>query len=61
VLPVFIFVAVAIPVLLIAFVTVKARKREGEHTPGEDAAEIEAEFAEAERYQAEWREEQHRS
>lgn len=62
-LPVLIFVVVAIPVLLIGFVTVKARTRAAEHPADEDAAtraEIEAEFDEAERYQEQWREEQHR-
>lgn len=62
-LPVIIFVVVAIPVLLIGFVTVKARTKAAEHPAGEEAAdraEIEAEFEEAERYQAQWRDEHHR-
>ncbi|HEX6762375.1 MAG TPA: hypothetical protein VF094_06215 [Gaiellaceae bacterium] len=62
-LPVVIFVVVAIPVLLIGFAAVKARTRAAEHPAGEDAAaraEIEAEFEAAERYQEQWRGEQHR-
>jgi hypothetical protein len=63
VLPVIIFVAVALPLLVIAFIAASRRRTEGEHPAGEtdaDRAEVEAEFAEAERYQAEWREGQHR-
>jgi cytidylate kinase len=63
VFPVIIFAVVAIPVLLIAFVTVRKRTVAGEHPEPEDAAsraEVEREFDEAERYQEKWREEQHR-
>ena len=62
-LPVLIFALVAIPILVIAVVTVRKRTTAAEHPADEDAAaraEVEREFDEAERYQAEWREEQHR-
>jgi hypothetical protein len=63
VFPVIIFAVIAIPVLVIAFVTMRKRTAAGEHPVPEDAAsraEVEREFDEAERYQEEWREEQHR-
>jgi len=68
VLPVIIFVAVAIPLLLIAFVGIRRRSAAGgdDSGPTDDAAvaaereEEEEEFERAEEYQAEWREEQHR-
>jgi len=67
-LPVIIFVAVAIPLLLIAFVGIRRRSAAGGSEPvAEDQAaaaaerqEEEEEFEQAEEYQAEWREEQHR-
>lgn len=61
--PVLILALIAIPVLVIAVVTVRRRTAAGEHPTDEtaaDRAEVEREFDEAERYQAEWREEQHR-
>jgi len=65
-LPVIIFVAVAIPVLVLAFVAITRRKAAGERPASEDhaaaaatQAEYEAEFADAEAYQEKWREEQH--
>jgi hypothetical protein len=63
VLPVLIFALVAIPILVIAVAKVRKRSAAGEGLATEDAAdraEVEREFDEAERYQAEWREEQHR-
>ena len=50
---------VAVPLVVMAFVATRRRRAVGEHTPGEDAQErarIEQEFAEAEAYEAEWRE-----
>ena len=61
--PVLIFAAIAIPLLLVAFVAMRRSTRSGEHPATETASErsrTEEEFAEAERYQEEWREEQHR-
>jgi hypothetical protein len=63
VFPVLIFALIAIPVLVIAVAKVRKRAVAGEHPTDEsaaDRAEVEREFDEAERYQAEWREEQHR-
>jgi len=60
-LPVIIIVVVAIPVLVIAFRATQRTKAEGEHPVPEDAAtkrEIEDEFAQAEAYQEQWREEE---
>jgi len=60
--PVLIFAAIAIPLLVIAFVAMQRKTRAGEHPVTETAAEQsrnEEEFAAAERYQEEWREEQH--
>ena len=66
-LPVIIFVAVAIPVLLIAFAAIARRKSAGERPEASDPAaaaaeqaEYEQEFADAEAYQEQWREEQHK-
>jgi hypothetical protein len=66
-LPVIIFVAVGVPLLVLAFLAVWRRRTAGERPPAEDAAEAAAlqeeyedEFEKAEEYQAEWREEQHR-
>lgn len=61
-LPVVIFVAVAIPLLVIAFLAVRRRADSGEHPAGEtdvDRARTEHEFEEAEQYEAEWREQNH--
>ena len=60
-LPVITFVAVAIPLLVLAFIVVRRRTDAGEHASSETAADrrrIEQEFEEAERYQAELRKEQ---
>ena len=62
-LPVAIIAAVAIPLLVIAFVAARRSTRAGEHPADEtdaDRLRTEREFEESERYQAEWREEQHR-
>jgi hypothetical protein len=58
-----IFAAVAVPVLIIAFVISRRRAEAGEHPAGEtdaDRAEMEREFEESERYQEAWRAEQHK-
>jgi hypothetical protein len=63
VLPVIIFAAVAVPVLIVAFVISRRSAKAGEHPAGEtdaDRVEMEREFEESERYQAEWRAEQHK-
>ena len=62
-LPIIIVVVVAIPVLVLAVMKVRRRTTAAEHPAGEgapDRAEIEREFAESERYQEEWRAEQHK-
>jgi hypothetical protein len=61
VLPIIILAAVAIPLLVIAFLAVRRSAGAGEHPAGETAADLrrnEQEFDEAERYQAELRDEQ---
>jgi hypothetical protein len=62
VLPVIVFAAVAVPLLLIGFVAMRRRAGPGEDRPVDAATEDEyqREFADAEQYQEEWREEQHR-
>jgi hypothetical protein len=60
VLPVLIFVAVAIPLLVAAVIVARRSKTGGEHSVGETDADRrleEEEFEEAERYQEQWREE----
>jgi hypothetical protein len=62
VLPVVIFVAVAIPLFVIGFVAVRRRTAQGEHPSTETEADrerTEHEFDEAEQYQDEWREQNH--
>ena len=62
-LPVIILAAVAIPLLVIAFLAVRRSINAGEHPPEEtdaDRRRNEQEFDEAERYQAELREQEHR-
>ena len=59
-LPVIVFVAVAVPLLVVGFVAVRRRSSAGERPATETDAErrrTEEEFEEAERYQAQWREE----
>jgi hypothetical protein len=63
VLPIVIIAAVAIPLLAMAFFAVRRRTVAGEHPATEtdaDRRRNEQEFAAAEQYQEEWREEQHK-
>ncbi len=67
-LPIIIVAAVAVPLLVIAFVANRRKTERGEHPEQEDPAaraaeqeEYEDEFEKAEAYQAEWREEQHKT
>ena len=56
-----IFVAVAVPLLVIAFVAVRRSTKAAEHPAAEtdaDRLRTEQEFEASERYQAEWREEE---
>ena len=58
-IPWIIMAVVAVPLVVIAFVATRRRTAAGEHPAGEDAqtrALTEQEFAEAEAYEAEWRE-----
>jgi hypothetical protein len=60
VIPWIIFALVVVPLLVVGFVATRRRTVAGEHPASEDAqerAETEREFAEAEAYQAKWREE----
>jgi type III secretory pathway component EscV len=60
VFPVIIFVAVAVPILVIGFLVTRRSTAAGEHPAAESAADrarTEEEFEEAERYQEQWREE----
>ena len=60
-LPLIILAVVAVPLLVIAAITVRRSSASGEHPAGEDehARELmEQEFAESEEYQAEWREQE---
>ena len=62
-LPVIILVAVAIPLLVMAFVATRRSADAGEHPAGEtdaDRRRNEQEFEEAERYQAELRADEHK-
>jgi cytochrome c oxidase assembly factor CtaG len=64
VFPWIIFAVVAVPLVVVAFVASRRRTRAGEHPAGEDAqatALTEQEFAEAEAYEAKWREEDEKS
>jgi len=59
VIPWLIFAVVIVPLVVIGFVATRRRTVSGEHPAGEDAqarARTEQEFAEAEAYEAEWRE-----
>jgi hypothetical protein len=61
VLPWIILAAVAVPILIAAFVVARRRTVSGEHPAGQTAAEqarIEQEFADAEAYQEKWRAEE---
>jgi hypothetical protein len=60
VIPWLILAVVAVPLVLLAFVSVRRRTAAGEHPRAEDAAaraRTEREFAEAEAYEERWREE----
>ena len=59
-LPWIVIALVAVPLVVIAFVATRRRTAAGEHPASEDAqarARTEQEFAEAEAYEAKWREE----
>jgi hypothetical protein len=59
VIPWLIFALVVVPLVVVAFVAARRRTVAGEHPTGEDAearARTEQEFAEAEAYEAKWRE-----
>jgi hypothetical protein len=63
VLPLVIIAAVVVPLLLIAFLAVRRSAQADEHPATEtdaDRRRTEEEFEESERYQAEWRDEQHK-
>jgi hypothetical protein len=60
VIPWLIFALVAVPLVVIAFLATRRSRAAGEHPATEDAearALTEQEFAEAEAYEAKWREE----
>ena len=63
-LPVYVFVGVAIPLLVIGYIAMRKKNQAGEHPASMETdaerARTEREFADAERYEAEWREEQHK-
>jgi hypothetical protein len=62
VLPIIIIAAVAVPILVIAFVAARRKTRAGESREAEtdgERIEIEQEFEASERYQAEWRQHEH--
>ena len=59
-IPWIIFALVVVPLVVVAFVASRRRTAAGEHPANEDArttALTEQEFAEAEAYEAKWREE----
>jgi hypothetical protein len=59
VIPWIIMALVAVPLVVIAFAATRRRTAAGEHPASEDAqtrARTEQEFADAEAYEAEWRE-----
>ena len=65
-LPIIILAAVAVPLVVLAFLANRRRLAAGEHETTGDAAadeatqeEYEDEFAKAEAYQEQWRKEQH--
>ena len=60
VIPWIVFALVVVPLVVVSFVATRRRKAAGEHPTSEDAqarARTEQEFAEAEAYEAKWREE----
>ena len=60
-LPIIILAVVAVPLLIVAFVRIRQRNDAGEDlsASGTSKAELEREFAAAEAYEDEWREQQH--
>ena len=59
-IPWLIFALVAVPLVIVGFVATRRRTAAGEHPASEDAQATELteqEFAEAEAYEAKWREE----
>jgi hypothetical protein len=59
VIPWIIFAVVVVPLVVVGFAASRRKKIAGEHTASEDSqarAELEQEFAEAEAYEAKWRE-----
>ena len=59
-IPWLIFALVAVPLVVLAFAAARRRTAAGEHPVSEDSearARTEQEFAEAEAYEAKWREE----
>ncbi len=62
-LPVVIIAVIVIPLLVIAFLAARRSANAGEHPSAEtdvDRRRTEQEIEESERYQAEWREQQHK-
>jgi len=60
VIPWIIFALVVVPLVVVSFVATRRRTAAGEHPASEDVearARTEQEFAEAEAYEAKWREE----
>jgi hypothetical protein len=60
VIPWLIFAVVAVPLVVVGFGAMRRRTRAGEHPVGEDAVareRTEREFAEAEAFEQQWREE----
>jgi cytochrome c oxidase assembly factor CtaG len=60
VIPWIVMALIAVPLVVVAFVATRRRAVAGEHPASEDAqarARTEQEFAEAEAYEAKWREE----
>ena len=58
-IPWIVFAVVAVPLVVVGFVAMRRRTAAGEHPASEDAqarALTEQEFAEAEAYEAQWRE-----
>ena len=57
-IPWLIMALIAVPLVVAGFVASRRRKEAGEHPPGDPAQELtEREVAEAESYEAQWREE----
>jgi len=64
VIPWLIFAVVVVPLVIVAFAASRRRTAAGEHPASEDAqakAETEREFAAAEAYEEQWREEDKKS